>query len=220
MNGIPFSAVVRRQKACATDDKPTRLMTSGFDRSESTMALAAATLVPQSYDLLRPMSSRPSRPTERNVCSHCHTELGKTPSLRATALRPSPLSNTSAAAGLTPGPYVLIDKPPIPRTLVFCPRNRRRFTPSQRVISYFHSIVKSCLQFVLVCRSLFQFVLFAPSLKNCSESMGPNLGHGFRGGVGCFRGSRWITASCEQQPMATWTPYVKGGKGREALQPP
>lgn len=154
MNGIPFSAVVRRQKACATDDKPTRLMTSGFDRPESTTALAAATLVPQSYDLLRPMSSRPSRPTERNVCSHCHTELGKTPSLRATALRPSPLSNTSAAAGLTPGPYVLIDKPPIPRTLVFCPRNRRRFTPSQRVISYSHSIVKSCLQFVLVCRSL------------------------------------------------------------------
>ena len=121
-------------------------MTSGFDRPESTTALAAATLVPQSYDLLRPMSSRPSRPTERNVCSHCHTELGKTPSLRATALRPSPLSNTSAAAGLTPGPYVLIDKPPIPRTLVFCPRNRRRFTPSQRAISYFHS-------FTLVCRS-------------------------------------------------------------------
>ena len=90
LNGIPFSAVVRRQKACATDDKPTRLMTSGFDRPESTTALAAATLVPQSYDLLRPMSSRPSRPTERNVCSHCHTELGKTPSLRATALRPSP----------------------------------------------------------------------------------------------------------------------------------
>lgn len=82
------------------------------------------------------------------------------------------------------------------------------------------SIVKNSLQFVPVRYSLFLFVLMWFSLKNARESMGSNLGHGFQGGVGCFGGSRWITASCEQQPMATWTPYVKGGKGREALQPP
>ena len=56
------------------------------------------------------------------------------------------------------------------------------------VVYYSHSIVKSSLQFVLVCRSLFQFVLFTLSLKNCSESMESNLGHVFRGGAGHFVG--------------------------------
>lgn len=45
---------------------------------------------------------------------------------------------------------------------------------------YSHSIVRNYLQFVPVCRSLLQFVLFTPSLKKCRESMGSNLGHGFR----------------------------------------
>lgn len=79
---------------------------------------------------------------------------------------------------------------------------------------YSHSIVKNSLQFVPVCRSLSQFVLFTPSLKNCRESMGSNLGHGFSGHPRRFRGSRWVTANCEQQLMATWTLYFRGGRGR------
>ena len=55
----------------------------------------------------------------------------------------------------------------------------------------FRSMAKNYLQFVLVCRSLFQFVLFAPSLKIWRESMGSNLGHGFPGHSRRFRGSRW-----------------------------
>lgn len=62
---------------------------------------------------------------------------------------------------------------------------------------YSRSIVKSSLQFVPVCRSLFWFVLFTPSLKKCRESMGSNLGHGFRGGAGRFRGSQWVTKAGE-----------------------
>lgn len=79
---------------------------------------------------------------------------------------------------------------------------------------YSHSIVKNSLQFVPVCRSLLQFVLFTSSLKNCRESMGSYLGHGFSGHLRRFRGSRWVTANCEQQLMATWTLYFKGGWGR------
>lgn len=80
--------------------------------------------------VIRPLVSHveqalPSNRAERLLpLSHGARE---TPSLQATALRPSPLSNMSAA-DLTPGPYVVIDKPPIPRTLVFCPRNGRQFT--------------------------------------------------------------------------------------------
>ena len=62
-----------------------------------------------------------------------------------------------------------------------------------------HSMVKNCLQFVPVCRSLFQSILFTLSLKNARESMGSNLGHGFSGHLGRFPGSRWVTANCEQQ---------------------
>ena len=80
--------------------------------------------------------------------------------------------------------------------------------------AYSHSIVKNCLQFVPVCRSLLQFVLFTPSLKNCRESMGSNLGHGFSSHPRHFRGSRWVTVNCEQQIMATWTLYFKGERGR------
>ena len=61
--------------------------------------------------------------------------------------------------------------------------------PAQRHF-YSHSIVKNYLRFAPVCRSLYQFVLLTPCLKNCRESMGPNLGHGFRGGAGRYRGSR------------------------------
>ena len=64
--------------------------------------------------------------------------------------------------------------------------------PVQRPF-YSHSMVKNCLQFVPVCCSLSQFVPFASSLKNGRESMGSNLGHGFRGGAGRFRGPRWVT---------------------------
>ena len=81
-------------------------------------------------------------------------------------------------------------------------------------ICYSHSIVKNCLQFVSVCRSLLQFVPFTPSLKNCRESMGSNLGHGISCHPRRFRGSRWVTANCEQQLMAVWTLYFRGGWGR------
>lgn len=54
---------------------------------------------------------------------------------------------------------------------------------------YSHSIVENYLQFVPVCRSLLQFVPFTSSLTICRESMGPNLGHGFSGHPGRFRGS-------------------------------
>lgn len=79
---------------------------------------------------------------------------------------------------------------------------------------YSHSIVKNSLQFVPVCRSLLQFVPFTSSLKNRHESMGSNLGHGFSGHPRRFRGSRWVTANCEQQLLATWTLYFRGGWGR------
>lgn len=79
---------------------------------------------------------------------------------------------------------------------------------------YSHSIVRNYLQFVPVCRSLLQFVPFTSSLRNCRESMGSNLGHGFSGHPRRFRGSRWVTANCEQQLMATWTLYFRGGWGR------
>lgn len=81
-------------------------------------------------------------------------------------------------------------------------------------INYSHSIVRKSLQFVPFCRSLLQFVLFTPSLKICRESMGSNLGHGFSGHSWCFRRSRWVTANCKQQLMATWTLYFRGGWGR------
>lgn len=89
------------------------------------------------------------------------------------------------------------------------------YKPHNNVRIYSHSIVKNYLQFVPVCRSLLQYVLFTPSLKNCLESMGSNLGHGFSGHPRRFRGSRLVTANCEQQLMATWTQYAKGGQGRE-----
>lgn len=60
--------------------------------------------------------------------------------------------------------------------------------------NYSHSIVRNYLQFVPVCRSLLQFVLFTSSLKICRKSMGSNLGHGFRGGAGRLRGSHGVTA--------------------------
>lgn len=85
---------------------------------------------------------------------------------------------------------------------------------------YSHSIVKNYLQFVPVCRSLLQFVPFTSSLKICRESMGSNLGHGFSGHPRRFRGSRWVTANCEQQLMATWTLYFRGGWGRENSEKP
>ena len=69
----------------------------------------------------------------------------------------------------------------------------------------FPSIVKYYLQFAPVCSSLLQFVLFTPSLKNCRESMGSNMGHGFSGHPDRFPGSRRVTANCEQQPMAART---------------
>lgn len=50
----------------------------------------------------------------------------------------------------------------------------------ERLFYYSHSIVKNSLQFDPVCRSLSQFVLFTPSLKNCRKSIGSNLGHGFQ----------------------------------------
>lgn len=86
--------------------------------------------------------------------------------------------------------------------------------PETLDINYSHSIVKNSLQFVPVCRSLLQFVPFTSSLKNRHESMGSNLGHGFSGHPRRFRGSRWVTANCEQQLLATWTLYFRGGWGR------
>lgn len=56
---------------------------------------------------------------------------------------------------------------------------------------YSHSIVRNYLQFVSVCHSLLQFVLFTPGLKNCLEFMGANLGHGFSGIRGDFVGHGW-----------------------------
>ena len=70
-------------------------------------------------------------------------------------------------------------------------------TSSEASSRYSHSIVKNSLQFVPVCRSLLQLVLFTPSLKNCRESMGSNLGHGFRGGAGRFCGSHGVTKAGE-----------------------
>ena len=61
-----------------------------------------------------------------------------------------------------------------------------------RTSVYSHSIVKNYLQFVPVCRSLLQFVLFTPSLKKCRESMGSNLGHGFSGHLNHFLGSHGV----------------------------
>ena len=87
---------------------------------------------------------------------------------------------------------------------------------------YSHSIVKNYLQFVPVCRSLLQFVPFTSSLKICRESMGSNMGHGFSGYPRRFRGSRWVTANCDQQLMATWTLYFRGrwGRGNSAKPSP
>lgn len=62
--------------------------------------------------------------------------------------------------------------------------------------AYSHSIVKYYLQFVPVCSSLPQFVLFTLSLTKIDAPMRSFLGHGFRGGAGRFRGSRWVTAGC------------------------
>lgn len=64
--------------------------------------------------------------------------------------------------------------------------------PYDNVLFYSHSIVKNYLQFVPVCRSLLQFVLFTPSLKKCRESMGSNLGHGFSGHLNHFLGSHGV----------------------------
>ena len=80
---------------------------------------------------------------------------------------------------------------------------------------YSHSIVKNCLQFVQFCRSLFQFDPFAPSLRKCRESMGSNLGHGFRGGAGHLRGSRRVTKAGERVLKVFWL-YSK----REAVDRP
>ena len=82
------------------------------------------------------------------------------------------------------------------------------------------TIVRNYLQFVPVCRSLLQFILFTSSLKICRESMGSNLGHDFSGHPRCFRGSRWVTASCERQLLGAWTFNAKGGQGREAHASP
>ena len=68
-----------------------------------------------------------------------------------------------------------------------------------------------------VCSSLPQFApvrLICIQLKICRESMGSNLGHGFSGHPRRFRGSRWVTANCEQQLMVTCTLYFRGGWGR------
>lgn len=73
---------------------------------------------------------------------------------------------------------------------------RHQNASSEASSRYSRSIVKNSLWFVSVCRSLLQFVPFASSLKNCRESMGSNLGHGFRGGAGRFRGSRWVAGLC------------------------
>lgn len=70
---------------------------------------------------------------------------------------------------------------------------------------YSHSIVRNSLQFVPVCRSLLQYVLFALSLKKCRESMGSNLGHGFSSHPRHFRGSHGVTANFEQYRIVTWT---------------
>lgn len=86
--------------------------------------------------------------------------------------------------------------------------------PHNSVPTYSHSIVKNYFQFVLVCRSLFQFVLFTPSLKKRRNSMGSNLGHGFSGHSRQRCWSRWVTANCEQQPIAAWRLYAKGGRLR------
>ena len=74
-------------------------------------------------------------------------------------------------------------------------QNAQGFTlkqPHDNVRNYSHSIVKYYLQFVPVCRSLLQFVLFTPSLKKCRESMGSNLGHGFSGHLNHFLGSHGV----------------------------
>lgn len=69
-------------------------------------------------------------------------------------------------------------------------------------------------------QAFFLFVLIWLSLKNARESMGSYLGHGFSDHPRRFRGSRWVTANCKQQPMNIWTLYDKGGQGREASTNP
>ena len=79
-----------------------------------------------------------------------------------------------------------------------------------------HSIVKSSFQFVPVCRSLLQFVLFTPSLKNRRNSMGSNLGHGFRGGAERLCGSHGVTKAGEWVLKVFWL----HGKREAADGPP
>lgn len=85
-------------------------------------------------------------------------------------------------------------------------------------ICYSHSIVRNYLQFVPVCRSLLQFVPFASSLKNCRESIGSNLGHGFSGHPRRFRGSRWVTALLEILCVGSRCPCQGEGRAVQHLQ--
>lgn len=139
--------------------------------------------------------------------------LGSHP-VRRTKANPGAVSGEAAIRPLIAKAVQLMSKPP--ETTHFSHEWRRVATwgfanGAQTTRADSLTIVKNYLQFVPVCRSLFQFVLFTPSLKNGRNSMGSNLGHGFLGHPRRFRGSRWVTANCEQQPMATWTLYFRGG---------
>lgn len=66
--------------------------------------------------------------------------------------------------------------------------------------AYSHSIVKNYLQFVPVCRSLLQFVLFTLSLKIRRESMGVKFGSRFFGSSEAFS---WVTVDHGKLRAAT-----------------
>ena len=95
-----------------------------------------------------------------------------------------------------------------------CGTQRMEIRRFKKPFGYSHSIVRNCLQFVPVCRSLFWFVLFPPSLKNCRESMGSYLGHGFRGGAGRLRGSRWFTKAGKWVLKVFWLYGKREAAGR------
>lgn len=77
----------------------------------------------------------------------------------------------------------------------------RLFKKQVSKLAYSHSIIKAFASLSPVYRSLFQFVEMTPIIKISSEIAGSNLGHGFSGHPSHSPGSRWVTASCEREPM-------------------
>lgn len=89
-------------------------------------------------------------------------------------------------------------------------------------MGYSHSVVKSYLQSVLVCRSSSQFVLFSLSLKEWRNSMGSNLGRGFRvirGNFAGHGGSRWTGGALCVISRTDKVRYLLEPEVREAAVP-